>query len=86
MKRPIVSSLGNLTPEQASAYLRISRGDELQAAVALAVDRNLLEGVAKHPDATEVHHALFLLRHARGLNAPSYDDTRVELRDKKLVA
>lgn len=86
MKRPIVSSLGNLTLEQARAYLRLSKGDEIAAAVALALDRNLLEGLDKLPDATEVHHALFLLRRARGLDAPSFDDLRVELRSKGMLA
>lgn len=86
MKRPIVSSLGGLTLVEANAYMRLAKGDELQAALALALDRNLLEGLDKLPDATEVHHALFLLRRAHGQDAPSYDDVRVELRQKGMLA
>jgi hypothetical protein len=86
MRRPIVSTLGNLDLEQARAYLRLAKGDECAAAVALALDRNLLEGLDKLPDATEVHHALFLLRRARGLDAPSFDDLKVQLREKGMLA
>lgn len=86
MRRPIVSSLGNLDLEQARTYLRLAKGDECAAAVALALDRNILEGLNKLPDATEVHHALFLLRRARGLDAPSFDDLKVELREKGMLA
>jgi hypothetical protein len=32
------------------------------------------------PDDAEVHHAMFLLRRARGLDAPSFDSMRVQLR------
>ena len=69
-----------------SAYMRLSRNDEVAAAMALALDRNLLEGLDKLPDATEVHHALFLLRRARGMEAPSFDDLRVSLRTKGMAA
>ncbi len=86
MKRPIVSSLGGLTLAEATAYMRLAKGEELQAALALALDRNLLEGLDKLPDALEVHHALFLLRRAQGQGAPSYDDVRVELRQKGMLA
>lgn len=86
MKRPIVSSLGDITLEQAGVYMRLSRNDEVAAAMALALDRNLLEGLDKLPDATEVHHALFLLRRARGMEAPSFDDLRVSLRTKGMAA
>jgi hypothetical protein len=46
----------------------------------LATDRNKLDGSHGEPDDAEVHHALFLLCRARGKDAPSYDEMRVELR------
>jgi hypothetical protein len=73
-----------VTLEEALAYLDTAEGDELSAAFALAKDRNLLDGDSGDPDEAEVHHALFLLRRARGLNAPSFDLMRVQLR--RLVA
>ena len=78
--RPIISSLEVLTLEEALAYLDTAEGDELSAAYSLARDRNLLDGDRDEPDEAEVHHALFLLRRARGLNAPSFDLMRVQLR------
>jgi hypothetical protein len=86
MRKPIVSSLGNLTLQEARAYLRVAGGDELSAAISLALDRNLLEGLDKLPDETEIHHALFLLCRARGLEAPSFDTMRVELRARRVLA
>jgi len=84
MMATIISSLESLSLEEALAYLDSAEGDELTAATSLARDRNLLDGHRNEPDETEVHHALFLLRRARGLNAPSFDLMRVQLR--KLVA
>ena len=81
---PSIASLESLSLEQALAYLESAEDDELVAAYALAKDRNLLEGNVAEPDDAEVHHALFLLRRARGLNAPSYDSMRIQLR--RLVA
>jgi len=81
---PIIASLESLTLEEALAYLESAEGDELVAAYSLAKDRNVLEGTNTDPDDAEVHHALFLLRRARGLNAPSFDLMRVQLR--RLVA
>jgi hypothetical protein len=81
---PSVASLESLSLEEALAYLDSAEGDELSAAFALAKDRNLLDGDSGEPDEAEVHHALFLLRRARGLNAPSFDLMRVQLR--RLVA
>lgn len=81
---PIISSLESLTLEEALAYLDSAEGDELSAAYSLAKDRNLLDGDTDEPDEAEVHHALFLLRRARGLDAPSFDLMRVQLR--RLVA
>ncbi len=83
---PIVTTLDNLSLEQALAYLDTAEGDELTAAFDLARDRNDLDGAREdqEPDEAEVHHALFLLRRARGLNAPSFDLMRVQLR--RLVA
>jgi len=73
-----------LSLEEALAYLDLAEGDELSAAFSLAEDRNRLAGETSEPDEAEVHHALFLLRRARGLDAPSFDLMRVQLR--KLVA
>ena len=79
---PIITSLESLSLEQALAYLDSAEGDELSAAYSLAKDRNLLDGDTNEPDEAEVHHALFLLRRARGLNAPSFDLMRVQLRQR----
>jgi len=81
---PIIASVETVSLEEALAYLDAAEGDELKAAFALAKDRNLLDGGSAEPDDAEVHHALFLLRRARGLNAPSFDLMRVQLR--RLVA
>jgi hypothetical protein len=80
MRNPCVSSLENVTLEEALSYIDAANGDELGAARTLAKDRNLLDGSKSDPDETEVHHALFLLRRARGLDAPSFDLMRVQLR------
>jgi hypothetical protein len=76
----MLTSLENLTLEEALAYLDSAEGDELLAATSLAKDRNVLDGGRGEPDEAEVHHALFLLRRARGLNAPSFDLMRVQLK------
>jgi hypothetical protein len=81
---PIIRSLASFTLEEALAYLDSAEGDELSAAYSLAKDRNILDGGKDEPDEAEVHHALFLLRRARGLNAPSFDLMRVQLR--RLIA
>jgi hypothetical protein len=81
---PNITSLESVSLEEALTYLDTAEGDELSAAFALAKDRNLLDGDTDEPDEAEVHHALFLLRRARGLNAPSFDLMRVQLR--RLVA
>lgn len=82
---PIITTLETISLEQALAYLDSAEGDELTAAFDLAQDRNLLDGASQsEPDEAEVHHALFLLRRARGLDAPSFDLMRVQLR--RLVA
>ena len=82
MKTPAISSLETVSLDEARAYIEAARGDELEAAVALAIDRNELDGVDAIPDETEVHHAFFLLRRARGLEAPSFDSMRVQLRKR----
>ncbi len=69
-----------MSAEEAMAYLEHTKGDELNAAYALACDRNRLDGSIAPPDEAEVHHALFLLCRARGKLAPSFDEMRVELR------
>jgi hypothetical protein len=77
---PMIASLDTVSLEEALTYLDSAEGDELAAAYALAKDRNLLDGSENEPDDAEVHHALFLLRRARGLNAPSFDLMRVQLK------
>lgn len=79
---PAVQSMAMVTAGEASAYLEEACDDELRAAVLLACDRCRLVGSLDPPDAEEIHHALFLLRRARGLPAPSFDAMRVELRAK----
>jgi len=83
----MLSDLKSFTPEQARAYLRAAKNDELAAAIAFAHDRNVLDALSGRcapspPDDTEVHHALFLLRRALGLPAPSFDSLRVALRQR----
>ena len=80
MKTPAIQSLDTVSLEEALAYLDAAEGDELGAAFALATDRNQLDGSSEAPDDAEVHHALFLLRKARGLEAPSFDLMRVQLK------
>ncbi len=79
-KKPSIVSLGALTLAEATAYIEYAKRDELAAAMLLAVDRNIFDGCADEPDDAEVHHALFLLCHARGIPAPSFDEIRVKLR------
>ena len=78
----IIESLETVKLEEALAYLDSAEGDELAAAFALARDRNLLDGSVNEPDEAAVHHALFLLRRARGLTAPSFDLMRIQLRER----
>ena len=78
----IIASLESVSLEEALAYLDSAEGDELAAAYALAKDRNTLDGSEADPDDAEVYHVLFLLRRARGLNAPSFDLMRVQLKSR----
>ncbi len=80
MTTPAITSLEHVSLEEALAYLDASEGDELGAAFALATHRNELAGSSEAPDDAEVHHALFLIRKARGLDAPSFDLMRVQLK------
>ena len=80
-----IGSLTYLSGTEADAYLAAASGDEVLAAYLLAKDRNLLDGSTAEPDDTEVHHALFLLRRARGSEPPSFDMFRLELR-RRLAA
>ena len=82
MRTPRIRSLASVSLEEALAYLDAANGDELTAAFALARDRNRMDGSSSSPDDAEVHHALFLLRKARGLDAPSFDLMRVQLRQR----
>jgi hypothetical protein len=77
-----INHLNTPSRDEAEAYLATASGDELRAAILLANDRNLIAGEVEAPDDAEIHHALFLLRKAMGLEAPSYDSTRVKLRDR----
>jgi hypothetical protein len=87
MKRqPSIRSLETVSIDEATAYLEHARGDELDAASALAWDRNRMDGSNAAPDDAEVHHALFLLRRARGQLPPSFDEMRVELRRRVVAA
>ncbi len=78
----VVHSFPRITLTRAHLYLAAAAGDELRAAMTLAADRGELEGSCTAPDDIEIHHALLLLRRARGLPAPSFDAMRVELRAK----
>jgi len=80
MTTPAIKSLEHVSLEEALAYLDASEGDELGAAFALATHRNELAGSSEAPDDAEVHHALFLIRKARGLDAPSFDLMRIQLK------
>jgi len=75
----VIRSLDSVSRDEARAYLDASE-NELAAAVRLAADRNELDGSTQAPDDAEVHHALFLLRRALGLEPPSFDAMRIELR------
>jgi hypothetical protein len=79
-RKPSIRNLETVSLDEAIAYLDYANGDELNAACALAWDRNRLDGSHAAPDDAEVHHALFLLCRARGAHAPSYDTMRVERR------
>lgn len=79
-RKPTIKSLETVSLEEAAAYLEHAGGDELDAAYALAWDRNRLDGSIAPPDDAEVHHALFLLCRAHGKLPPSFDEMRVELR------
>jgi hypothetical protein len=79
-RKPTIKSLETVSLEEAAAYLEHAGGDELDAAYALACDRNRLDGSIAPPDDAEVHHALFLLCRAHGKLPPSFDEMRVELR------
>lgn len=80
MSKPAITTLAIVTLDESLAYLEAADGDELDAAFSLAEDRNLLAGSSSTPDDAEVHHALYLLRKACGLVAPSFDSMRVQLR------
>src|SRR5579864_2050601 len=60
-RKPSIKSLETLGLDEAISYLEHAGGDELNAAYALAWDRNRLDGSHTAPDEAEVHHALFML-------------------------
>ena len=80
MSKLAIRTLATVTVEESCAYLDAASGDELDAAFSLAQDRNRMGGSSSTPDDAEVHHALYLLRRAYGLAAPSFDLMRVQLR------
>ena len=84
-KLPAITSLDTVSPEEARTFLAAANGDELTAALYLALARNELDGSSASPDDAEVHHAYFLIRRARGLEAPSFDSMRVDLK-KRMAA
>lgn len=77
-----IQKLESVTLEEARAYLALAKDDEIEAAVLLAIDRNLLAGDDEEPDEQEIHHALFMLRKAFGLEAPSFDALRIALKNR----
>ncbi len=77
-----LSSIETVTREEAQVYLAKARGDELEAAMALAIDRNLFDGSNEEPDEADIHQALYLLKRAFGEETPSYDSMRVELKKR----
>ena len=86
MSKPEIRTLATVTTDESIAYLAAAKGDELDAALLLAIDRNLLASSPTAPDDAEVHHALYLMRKARGLDAPSFDLMRVQLIGRARVA
>lgn len=82
MQLPNIQNLSTLTPDEAREYLDAACNDEVEAAILLATERNLLAGFEEEPDEQEIHHALFLLRRALGREAPSFDTLRVALRKR----
>lgn len=79
-------SLATVTADEARAYLETAQGDMIVCAMAIAVDRNALAGSSEAPDDQDVHHALFLVHRALGLEAPSFDDVRAALRQVREAA
>jgi hypothetical protein len=77
-----IQKLESVTLEEARAYLALAKDDEIEAAILLAIDRNLLAGDVEEPDEQEIHHALFMLRKAFGLDAPSFDAMRIALKNR----
>ena len=76
-------SLEYVTREEAERYLAENSGEELEAAISLAMDRNILEGSSEIPDDADIHQALYLLKRAFGEDVPSYDTMRVEIRRRR---
>jgi hypothetical protein len=77
-----INNLSSLSMDETQSYLSEANGDEITAAYALACDRNSLAGSNEPPDDTEVHHALYLMRRARGLEAPSFDSVRMMIKGR----
>lgn len=78
--RPPIASLDSLSETEARSYLEFAAGDEVLAALELAIERNRLDGSSATPDEMDVHHALFMIRRVFGRGAPSFDTLRVALR------
>jgi hypothetical protein len=76
----------HLTATEAQKYVVTAKGDELEAALILAYDR-AAEASDEAPTGVEIHHALYMIIFAlrpREL-APSWEDTRVEMRKRKWI-
>ena len=82
----IIRDVDSLSETEALQYLAACDGDEVSAATRLAADRCKLARVASPPDEADVHHAMFLLRKARGLPSQSFDNLRIELRARRKAA
>ena len=65
-----------------SDFLYVADSKLCVAKTLLAIDRNLLAGDDEEPDEQEIHHALFMLRKAFGLEAPSFDALRIALKNR----
>jgi hypothetical protein len=74
----------HLTATEAQGYVDTAKGDELEAALILAYDR-AAEARDESPTGVEIHHALYMLLFALRPTelAPSWEDTRIELRRRK---
>jgi hypothetical protein len=71
----------HLTESEARDRITNAKGDEYEAALLLAYELNDDET----PDGIEIHHALYMLHFALKRPAPSWDETRVEIRRRNWI-